>query len=250
MTQIDEVPPIAAGAAAHAADSARAADTVHAPDTGRPDVPASAADAELVARLRAGDERAFADLVRREQPALVRVARAFVADRETAEEVVQEAWLAVIAGIDRFEGRSSLRTWISRIVTYQARTRGVRDRRTVPFSALADREVGDDSPILDPSRFQGATGKSPGHWADAPDSWGEGEQRVLGEELQRLVADALETVPPAQALVMRLRDMVGWTSEEVSEALQITPGNQRVLLHRARSRVRAAVERYQRAADV
>jgi len=203
----------------------------------------------LLGSLRAGDETAFADLVRREHRSLVRLARAYVADPDAAEEVVQEAWVAVIRGIDRFEGRSSLRTWISRIVINRARSRGVRDRRSVAFSSLVDAEAGDDTPILDPSRFQEA-GRYPGHWADGPSSWEDGERRVLGEELQRLVAEALETVPPAQQLVMRLRDVAGWTADEVCQALDISRGNQRVLLHRARTRVRAAVERYQRAADV
>jgi RNA polymerase sigma-70 factor (ECF subfamily) len=203
-------------------------------------------DGDLVARLRAGDEHAFTELVRRDHAALVRLARAYVADRDTAEEVVQEAWFAVIRGIDRYEGRSSLRTWISRIVTYQAMTRGVRERRTIPFSVIAEREAGDDAPSVEPARFQGSGGRYPGGWADPPAAWGDGEHRVLGEEFQRLVAEALETVPPAQRLVMQLRDLAGWKSEEVCEALQITPGNQRVLLHRARSRVRGAVEQYVR----
>jgi len=201
---------------------------------------------QLVGRLRAGDEHAFTELVRREHPALVRLARAHVADRDTAEEIVQEAWIAVIRGIDRFEGRSSLRTWICRIVTYRAMTRGARERRSVPFSAFAEREAAGNLPSADPSRFQGPDSRYPGHWADPPDAWGDGELHVLGEELQRLVASTLESAPPAQRLVMQLRDVAGWTSEEVCDALGITPGNQRVLLHRARSYLRAEVERYQR----
>jgi RNA polymerase sigma-70 factor (ECF subfamily) len=207
-------------------------------------------DARLVARLRAGDEGAFADLVRREHDGLVRFAGTFVAGPEAAEEVVQEAWLAVIRGLASFEGRSSLRTWIWRIVANQARTRGVRDRRTVTFSALAADEAAETEPIIDPARFQDRSGPRPGAWADPPASWDEGERRVLGEELQRVVAASLEALPRAQALVMRLRDVAGWTSEEVCAALDISPGNQRILLHRARTRVRAAVERYQRDADV
>jgi RNA polymerase sigma-70 factor (ECF subfamily) len=186
-------------------------------------------DAELIGALRAGDEAAF----------LVLVAR------DVAEEVVQETWIAVIRGIPTFEARSSLKTWIFRILTYQAMTRGRRERRTIPFSSLAEREAEADAPAVDPSRFQGPDGRHPGGWIEHPDPWGDGERVVLSQETQRIVAAALETLPPAQRLVMTLRDVEGWTAEEVCDALEITAGNQRVLLHRARSKVRGALERYQ-----
>lgn len=197
-------------------------------------------DAELLARLRDGDEQAYLELVERYHAPLVRLAALHVPDRETAEEVVQEAWIGVIRGLHRFEGRSSLRTWLFRIVTYQATSRGRRERRHVPLSALLD--DGDVGPTVDPSRFLDA-GRWAGHWAEPPADWGaDGEARALAAETQALVAAAIEGLPAAQRLVITLRDVRGWPSEEVCKALDITPGNQRVLLHRARARVRAALE--------
>jgi RNA polymerase sigma-70 factor (ECF subfamily) len=207
---------------------------------------ASAPDeSSLVTRLRAGDESAFLELVERFQRPLVRAALLYVPSRDVAQEVVQETWIAVLNGIDRFEGRSSLRTWIFRIATYQARTRGERERRTVPLSRLLDPGSETGGPSVDPERFQGAGSPWPGHWVEPPASWGgDVEARLLGRETGRVVADALETLPPSQRLVITLRDVQGWSSEEVCDALEISAVNQRVLLHRARSRVRAALERY------
>jgi RNA polymerase sigma-70 factor (ECF subfamily) len=215
--------------------------------TGGPDA-ATAGDAALIAALRSGDEAAFVGLVEQLQGSLVRVAMLSVRDRGIAEEVVQEAWIAVIKGLDRFEGRSSLRTWISRIVTYQARSRGERDRRQIPFSALAGSEAEGDEPAVDADRFH-ADGRWKRHWSDKPQSWGgDAEAWLLTRETGDVIARTLETLPLAQRTVMNLRDVEGWSSDEVCEALEISPGNQRVLLHRARSKVRAELERYAREA--
>ena len=207
-------------------------------------------DAVLLGGLRAGDEHAFLDLVQRYHRPMVRLAMAYVPTAEVAEEVVQDTWIAVLTGVGGFEGRSSVKTWIFRIVTYQAMTRGRRERRAIPFSVLAEREADGVDAAVDPARFQGPDGRYPGGWVEHPDPWGDGERVVLGLETQAVVASALEVLPPAQRLVMTLRDVEGWTSEEVCEALEISAGNQRVLLHRARSKVRAALERYQLEAAV
>ncbi len=201
-------------------------------------------DAALVAALRAGDEAEFARLVGQLHRSLVRIAGLYVRDPDVAEEVVQEAWVAVIKGLDRFEGRSSLRTWISRIVTYQARTRAERERRTMPLSAFVDTDSEPGEPAVDGLRFR----QSPpwqGHWADPPAPWDtDAERRLLSRETQSVIAAAIKALPPAQRTVITLRDVEGWTSDEVCEALEVSPGNQRVLLHRARSKVRGALERY------
>jgi RNA polymerase sigma-70 factor, ECF subfamily len=200
----------------------------------------------LLARLRAGDEQAFMEVVERYGPSLLRVALLFVATRAVAEEVVQETWLAVLAGIDRFEGRSSFKTWLFRILTNRAKTRGVREARSVPFSALAGPEAGQDEPAVDPDRFLPADHpRWPGHWAASPRSWAETpEQRLLGTETQRVIHESIEGLPAAQRAVITLRDIEGLESDEVCNALDLSDGNQRVLLHRARSRVRAALDDY------
>ena len=199
------------------------------------------ADAALVARLREGDESAFAELIDSYGATMLRVAQMFVRDRASAEEVVQETWLAVLNGIDRFEGRSSLKTWLFRILTNRAKTRGQRDGRMVPFSSLAGAGEEDD-PAVDPDRFLGPDSAEPGAWAAPPRAWP--QDRVLQKETLGVIQMAIEELPDAQREVIRLRDVEGWTPMEVAEALEITDGNQRVLLHRARSKVRAALERY------
>jgi RNA polymerase sigma-70 factor (ECF subfamily) len=202
-------------------------------------------DATIVAALRARDESTFLELIARYQRPLLRLATAYVPTQALAEEVVQDTWIAVIKGIDRFEGRSSLRTWIYRILTYQAKTRGERERRTVPLSALIADETGSEEPAVDPTRFRPAgDSRWPGHWSDPPTDWGNAEERLLGRETRSIVAAALDGLPYAQRLVMTLRDVDGWSSDEVCAALDISAGNQRVLLHRARSKVRSALERY------
>lgn len=200
-------------------------------------------DLELAARLRAGDEAAFMDLVDRLQPSMLRVARMYVSTQAVAEEVVQDAWLGVLQGIDRFQGRSSLRTWIFRILTNIAKTRGQREGRSVPFASIAGDDL--DSPTWEPSWFRGSQDEWPGHWSTVPSDWrGIPEERLLGAETGSVVATAIEALPAMQAEVLRLRDVQGWTSEEVRNALDLTETNQRVLLHRARAKVRRALEGY------
>ena len=201
-------------------------------------------DTQLVEALRAGDEAAFRELVREYQPSLVRVARIYVSTQAAAEEVVQETWLGVLKGLDRFEGRSSLRTWIFRILTNIAKTRAVRDGRTLPFSALQDpgrvpEAAVDADRFLDPEHP-----RWPGHWAVRPETWP--EDALLAAETRERLETAIEGLPASQRAVISLRDIEGWSSEEVRNALDLSETNQRVLLHRARSKVRAALESYLR----
>jgi RNA polymerase sigma-70 factor (ECF subfamily) len=192
-------------------------------------------DADLLARLRAGDEAAFMALVDRYGPLMLRIALSHTPSRAVAEEVVQEAWLGVLQGLDRFEGRSSLKTWILRIVANRARTRGERERRSVPLSTLeASVEPGRFRPDSDP--------QYPGGWATPPDTWP--EQQLLQAETLATIQAAIAKLPPRQQEVIVLRDVAGWEPEDVSEALELTDGNQRVLLHRARAKVRNEVEAY------
>jgi RNA polymerase sigma-70 factor (ECF subfamily) len=203
---------------------------------------ADSGDAQLVEALRAGDEDAFARLVREYQPSLVRVARIYVSSQAAAEEVAAETWLAVLNGLDRFEGRSSLRTWIFRILTNIAKTRGQRDGRTLPFSALEDPGRVPEA-ALDADRFLDPEHpRWPGHWAVRPEPWP--EDAVIAAETQARLAEAIEALPPAQRAVISLRDVEGWSSEEVRNALELSETNQRVLLHRARAKVRRALESY------
>jgi RNA polymerase sigma-70 factor, ECF subfamily len=203
----------------------------------------SSEEMRLVDGLRAGDEAAFAELMRQYGASMLRVAQLYVRSRAVAEEVVQEAWLAVFKGISRFEGRSSLKTWLFRILTNTAKTRAVREGRSVPFSALAGEE--EDGPSVDPDRFLGPEERFPGHWSAPPQSWGAApEERLVAAETLEVIRAEIEKLPPTQALVITMRDVDGFTSEEVCNALDITETNQRVLLHRARSKVRRAVEDY------
>ena len=201
-------------------------------------------DEDLIAALRAGDESAFAELIDRHSPALLRVARTYVPSRAVAEEVVQETWIGVMRGIDSFEGRSSLKTWIFRILTNVAMRRGERESRSVPFSALAKAEDTGE-PSVDPDRFLPADHELfPGHWVIMPARWPTPEEGLLSGETREVILRAIEALPKAQRTVIALRDVEGWSSDEVCEALEITAGNQRVLLHRARSTVRTAIEEY------
>ena len=201
-------------------------------------------DAALVAALRRGDADAFATLVDRHSPAMIRVAMAYVPSRAAAEEAVQETWIAVMRGIDAFEGRSSLKTWIFRILTNVAMRAGARERRSVPFAALAEAE-NTGEPSVDPDRFLPADhALFPGHWAIMPTRWPTPEEGLLAGETREVIAAAIAKLPAAQRTVIALRDVEGWSSEEVREALEISAGNQRILLHRARSRVRTAIEDY------
>ena len=203
-----------------------------------------AAERELLERLRDGDEAAFRELVARYSSSMLRVAQMFVPTRAVAEEVVQETWLGVIQGLERFEGRSSLKTWLFRILTNRAKTRGERERRTVPFATLAGSETDGDFEPVDADRFQ-PPGERVAFWASPPQRWEESPEKSLqsGEALG-LVKAAIDELPPMQRLVITMRDLEGWPSDEVCNALEISETNQRVLLHRARSKVRAALEDY------
>lgn len=194
--------------------------------------------------LKSGDEGIFASLVDMYNGPLLRVALVYVRDRAVAEEVVQETWLGVIRGIDRFEGRSSLKTWIFRILANTAKTRGERERRTVPFSAMNG--AGPAEPAVEPERFlDGDHPTWPGHWASAPASWEDvPEDRLLAGETLDRIREAIAELPATQAQVITLRDVEGWSAEEVCDLLAISEGNQRVLLHRGRSKVRRALEDY------
>jgi RNA polymerase sigma-70 factor (ECF subfamily) len=204
---------------------------------------AASNDLALIRQLRAGDEDAFMELVRSLQPSMIRVARMYVGSDAVAEEVVQDAWIGVLKGLDRFEGRSSLRTWIFRILTNIAKTRGQREGRSVPFAALAGDDL--DAPTWDPGAFLGPFSDRPGAWASLPHDWsGIPEDRLLAAETLAVVGAAIADLPPLQAEVIRLRDVAGWSSQEVRNALGITETNQRVLLHRARAKVRRALDGY------
>jgi RNA polymerase sigma-70 factor (ECF subfamily) len=203
-------------------------------------------DAEVLERLRHGDERAFAALVDRWSPVMLRVARAYVSNPHSAEDAVQDAWLGVVRGLAAFEGRSTLRTWVFTILVNRARTRGGREARSVPMSSLA----GDDGgPTVDPDRFRGRQDPYPDHWTPTgvPVRWeGQPEGRVLAGEAVRLLGAALTALPPRQRVVVTLRDVQGLTSDEACKALGITAQNQRVLLHRGRAALRQALEDYYR----
>jgi RNA polymerase sigma-70 factor, ECF subfamily len=199
-----------------------------------------AADLELVSRARAGDEEAFATLVRRYSPSLMRLARMYVTSGAVAEEVVQETWLGVLRGLERFEGRSSFKTWLFRILVNRAKTRGVREHRSVPFASLGPPtgDEDDGGPTVDPSRFveHGAWATPPRRWEDQP------EVALESAEAHRIVQEAIDQLPERQRIVITLRDLEGLSSDEVRNALDLSETNQRVLLHRARAKVRAALE--------
>ncbi len=200
-------------------------------------------EVQLCAALRRGDEAAFANLVSLYHAPLRRVALSYVRTVAVADEVVQETWLGVIRGIDRFEGRSSLKTWIFRILTNIAKTRAERESRTVPLSALAPAEDA-GGPAVDPSRFLDQQHERwPGHWASPPARWDElPEEQLDGRETLDALKIAVEALPLMQRQVIVLRDIEGWEAEEVCELLSVSQANQRVLLHRARSKVRQALE--------
>jgi RNA polymerase sigma-70 factor (ECF subfamily) len=206
-------------------------------------------DAELVEALRAGDEAAFAALVDELTPALMRVALMHVSSRAVAEEVVGDTWLGVIKGIDRFEGRSALRTWIFQILLNTARTRGKREKRTLPFSSFRRRsEEGGDEPAVDADRFQ-KHGEQRGAWARPPVEWDGVDARIEADETRQALLEAIAALPPRQRDVIALRDIQGYSAAEACNALGLTETNQRVLLHRARSKVRAALEEHMEATN-
>jgi RNA polymerase sigma-70 factor (ECF subfamily) len=200
------------------------------------------ADAQLVAALRAGDEEAFRALVRDWHSSLLRVAQIFVPTRALGEEVVQETWLRVLGALDRFEGRSSLKTWVFRILVNTAKTRAQREGRVIPFSSLHDPARIPEAAV-EPERFlPDGHERYPGGWSAPPRSLP--EESLIAAETRRAIATAIDALPANQRAVISLRDVEGWSSDEVRNALDISEVNQRVLLHRARAKVRSALEDY------
>jgi RNA polymerase sigma-70 factor (ECF subfamily) len=211
---------------------------------------ASAAEIRLVEALRRGDEAVFVELVHRYGTLMRRVASFYVKDAAVIDEVVQETWLGVVTGIERFEGRSSFKTWLFRVLANVARNRAVRESRSVPFSALGGAEIDDDEPSVEADRFLPSTDRWAGHWASSPRRFEDvPEARLVSDETMRITRTAIDLLPEAQRVVITMRDVVGFTSEEVCEALELSDGNQRVLLHRARTQVRKALERYFKEGD-
>ena len=206
---------------------------------------ASVDDARLVASLRAGEEQAFMELVERHGPSMLRVAMLFVRSHAVAEEVVQDTWVGVLDGIGRFEGRSSFKTWLFRILTNTAKTRGERESRTTPVSFLSDSDLEPGAPSVDPDRFLPDGERWAGWWASSPMRFDEQpESRLLSSETLSIVRRVVEKLPEAQKVVIAMRDIAGCSSEEVCSSLGISEGNQRVLLHRARTKVRVALEEH------
>jgi RNA polymerase sigma-70 factor, ECF subfamily len=194
-------------------------------------------DDALVAGLRAGDEDTFARLLDAWSASMVRLARSFVSTHASAEEVVQDTWLAVLQGIDGFQGRSSLKTWVYRILVNTAKNRGVRESRIVLLPE-------DHGPTVDPARFRDTDEEYAGHWREFPAPWPTPEAAVLAGEIRAVIGAALETLPVRQRTVLVLRDIDGHSSAEVCAMLEISAENQRVLLHRARAAVRLRLETY------
>ncbi len=201
---------------------------------------ASPRDLVLVERILGGDEEAFTSIVEQYHGMLLRLALAFVSSRAVAEEIVQETWVGVLDGLRAFEGRSSLKTWIFRILANRAKTRGVGERRSIPFSSLADPND-DHDPAVDPARFQ-----PNGMWAAPPRRWDDDtpEKLVMHREALCRLEQAIRDLPPNQRAVLTLRDIEGLDSDEVCNVLEISETNQRVLLHRARSKLRSVLEEY------
>jgi RNA polymerase sigma-70 factor, ECF subfamily len=210
-----------------------------------PTMGAPSDETALVQSLRDGDEAAFEELVGRYHAALVRLALVYVRDRGAAEDVAQETWLGLLRGLDRFEGRASLKTWLFRVLANRARSRAVRDGRAIPFSLLVDQETDAAEPAVDPARFLPTNDpRWPGHWLLPPAADDLPENRLLAGELAERVRAAVAALPPAQREVVTLRDIDGWAADEVCRLLELSDANQRVLLHRGRSKVRAALEAY------
>ena len=204
----------------------------------------SAEELQLIQGLQRRDEAAFLQVVDRYHNSLLRLAMLYVSRREIAEEVVQETWLGVLKGIDRFEARSTLKTWLFRILLNRAKTRGQREARMIPFSAMFDPESELEEPEVALDRFlPDDHPEYPGHWAKPPAGWAaDAEKQLLGKEMRAFIQKAIEGLPATQGEVITLRDVEGWTSEEVCNALGVSETNQRVLLHRARTRVRKALD--------
>ncbi len=208
-------------------------------------VVASADELLLIEQLRGGNEAAFVSLVDRYAPTMLRLAMIYVRVWAVAEEVVQEAWVGILESLHRFEGRSSLKTWMFHILTNCAITRAQREGRSIPFSSLPDLDTDLDEPAVDLDRFLPADQQWAGHWVSFPSNWQEmPEERLLSQETRACLEQAIEALPPSQREIIVLRDIEGWTSEETCRFLSISEVNQRVLLHRARSKVRGALEKY------
>ncbi len=191
---------------------------------------------DMVERLLNRDEDAFRELLDKYHTPLMRLAMAFVSDRATAEEVVQETWVAVFKGLPKFEGRSSLKTWIFRILTFQAQKRAVREARMISMTDWSEKM--DDA--VDPNSFTQA-----GQWARPPTQWGKNpEDRLMRADVLEAIEKFVATLPPAQQAVLVMRDVEGWPSKDVCELLELTPGNQRILLHRARQKMRDMLNEY------
>jgi RNA polymerase sigma-70 factor (ECF subfamily) len=206
------------------------------------DLHAPAENLEELEQLRRVSEADVVELVDTLGPAMLKIARMHVSSAVVAQDVVQEAWVGVLQGLDRFEGRSSVRTWVMRIVTNIAKTRGQRERRSVPWSSF---EGTGDEPSWDPTAFTGSGGLSGGRWSSMPRDWsGLPEDRLLASETVGVVREAIDALPPAQAAVIHLHDVLGWSAEEVRNALDLSQTNQRVLLHRARAKVRGVLDAY------
>jgi len=206
---------------------------------------ASADDLYLIEQLRSGNEAAFVALIDRYASAMLRLAMVYVTAWAVAEEVVQETWMAVLEGLNRFEGRSSLKTWMFRILTNCAKTRAQREGRSIPLSSLSDMDTDYPEPTVDSDRFLPADHQWSGHWVSFPANWEDmPEDRALSQETRTCIDRAIEALPPNQRVIITLRDIEGWTSEEACCFLGISEANQRVLLHRARSKVRGVLEKY------
>ena len=204
--------------------------------------PGPRGEAGLVAALRAGDEQTFTELVRMHSGLMQRIALLYVGNRALADEVVQETWLAVLQGIDRFQGRSSLKTWLFRILTNIAQRRARHERRSVPLSSLAPQDDEWTGSVAS-ERFLGPDERWTGHWVSFPSLWSAlPDEHLLSVETLAVARRSIDSLPPSQRTVIDLRDVHGWTSAEVCELLEISEANQRVLLHRARSKVRQALE--------
>jgi RNA polymerase sigma-70 factor (ECF subfamily) len=209
------------------------------------DVVASADDLYLIEQLRNGNEDAFVALIDRYANAMLRLAMVYVRALAVAEEVVQETWVGILEGLGRFEGRSSLKTWLFRILTNRAISRAQREGRSIPFSSLEDIDIDHAEPAVDPGQFLPADHRWSGHWVSFPSNWQEmPEERLLSQETRAHLEEAINALPPSQREIIILRDIEGWTSVEICGFLGISEVNQRVLLHRARSKVRTVLEKY------
>jgi RNA polymerase sigma-70 factor (ECF subfamily) len=196
-------------------------------------------DRALVTALRAGDDAMFARVLDAWSSSMLRLARSFVSTHASAEEVVQDTWLAVLKGLHGFEGRAAFRTWVYRILVSTAKKRGVREQRSVPWSSVAA-----DGPTVDPSWFRGPEDPYPGGWREFPAAWASPEEAALSGEIHTVLAGILDELPARQRAVLSLRDVSGHTAQEVCDLLDVTPANQRVLLHRARAAVRERLAGY------